>query len=602
MSDSVPPLDTIEFDQLVELARGLIPRYAPDWTDHNLHDPGMTLVDLLAWIVDQQVYRAGFVGGRHQRAFAALFGRHPEGPAPAQGLVWPDRRVRAGRFLVAGSPLTSRSHPDLSFVLENDLYLPPVALTGVSVTVDGVAVPPPSLDLEGGSWALGDSGSMDRTLLEFTFDGPLGTPAGEAHVSLGFDVDPPPGPPVGADDPPWGPVAYSYRTGSASRWACLPVVHDGTSGLATTGVVVLSIPPHTDGSGVSRLRLSFDRGFFPALPQIRAVAINVLPVVQHERVPAAGFPQSGTGLPDQEIELDTTDLVRPLSRPDGAALEIDVAGVRWQPTPDFTASGPQDQHYVVRPDRIVFGNGVNGRRPGTGASIAHTELARTRGAAGNLRRELRWSVPALDADGVDYGTNRQVMTGGRDATTAEDLAAAARDAAVSRAAMLTDADLAAAASDLPGMAVGRAEVLAGFDRRIPGRRLERGPHPCRRPAFGGRRAGGPDPAVVPRRGREPPQPAPGTGRAPDRPGARHRAGRYVADHHLRARKASRGRRRRRPPRRAGPAVGRDIRRGPPLAAGPGGDRLGRPGHRRGRRRGRRRSGGTGGGRRRPRRT
>ena len=42
MSDLVPRLDTVEFDQLVEQARGDIPRYAPDWTDHNLHDPGMT--------------------------------------------------------------------------------------------------------------------------------------------------------------------------------------------------------------------------------------------------------------------------------------------------------------------------------------------------------------------------------------------------------------------------------------------------------------------------------------------------------------------------------------------------------------------------------
>ena len=58
----VPNLDSIAFDALVEEGRALIPRYAPDWTDHNLHDPGITLLDLLAWIVDQQVYRIGAVG------------------------------------------------------------------------------------------------------------------------------------------------------------------------------------------------------------------------------------------------------------------------------------------------------------------------------------------------------------------------------------------------------------------------------------------------------------------------------------------------------------------------------------------------------------
>ena len=141
----------------------------------------------------------------------------------------------------------------------------------------------------------------------------------------------------------------------------------------------------------------------------------------------------------------------------------------WQAVADFTRSNPQDPHYVATPDRIVFGNGVNGRRPPHAAQLAHTDLARTRGAAGNVRPGLRWSVPALDADGVDYGTNRQRMSGGRDASGEEDIARHARDAATSRAAMLTDEDLAAAARALHGMAVGRADVLAGFDRRLPGR-------------------------------------------------------------------------------------------------------------------------------------
>src|SRR4051812_48366331 len=146
MSDVVPRLDTIEFDELVEQARGDIPRYAPDWTDHNLHDPGMTLIDLLAWIVDQQVFRVGFVGGRHRAAFAALLGRQATGPTPARGLIWPDRPVREGRFVAVGSDVVCQQHVDLDFGLAWDnpacdigassLYLPPVRLVGVGRTLD----------------------------------------------------------------------------------------------------------------------------------------------------------------------------------------------------------------------------------------------------------------------------------------------------------------------------------------------------------------------------------------------------------------------------------------------------------------------------------
>jgi hypothetical protein len=486
MSDLVPRLDTVEFDQLVEQARGDIPRYAPDWTDHNLHDPGMTLIDLLAWIVDQQVYRTGFVGGRHRRAFAALLGQRPSGPEPARGLVWPNHRVIEGRFLAAGSEVICLQHPDLPFTLDLPLtldrpgdaadqqpsvYVSTAVLTGVGLTVDGVERPAPSFPADGGSWALGSGGGLAGTVLSLRFDRPLGPPAREAAVSLGIEVAPPPGPALSEGDRPWGPVGYWYRVGAAQPVE-LRVLHDGTAGLAASGAVLLEIPPAGAAGGGCELRLSFDRGFFPVPPAIRDVAVNALPVVQRQQVPARLL-TDGTGQPDQTVELDTTGLVRPPSRaPDGPVLEIEVGGERWEEQPDLARSGPGDPHYVVRPDQLLFGNGLNGRRPELGAPIAHTELARTRGAAGKARQGLSWSVPALGADGAGYGGNHQPMTGGADATGAEALTVLAREAAIRRSALLTDDELVKAARDLAGMAVGRAQVVAGFDRRLPDRRVD----------------------------------------------------------------------------------------------------------------------------------
>ncbi|MFG1990752.1 hypothetical protein ACGFJ7_12340 [Actinoplanes sp. NPDC048988] len=434
MSDVVPALDTIEFGQLVELARGAIPRYAPDWTDHNLHDPGMTIVDLLAWIVDQQVYRTGRVGGRHRRAFAALLGRRPEGPAPARGLIWPARPVRTGTFLPPGSAMTCGPHRDLRFALDRPeaLYLPPVTLT--RITGDGA-------------------------VRHLDFDGPLGPPAGGAQIALGFDVVPPPGPAVSAEQP-WAPVRYAYRT-AAHTWAGLPVRYDGTAGMARTGAVVLAVPPAA--AAATRLRVSFD---FPLLPRIAGISVNVLPVVQREHVQGLQFTSAGTGQPDQVVDLDTDGL---LPEP---ALTIEVDGEPWQERGDFSRSGPRDPHYVVEPGRIRFGNGVNGRRPRPGAPIQHTGYARTAGAEGNLRAGLTWSVPALGPDGREYGRNRQAVAGGRGAAGDRESVIMARDAAVGRVAVLTDDELAAAARSLPGMAVERAEVIAGFDHRLPGRRVD----------------------------------------------------------------------------------------------------------------------------------
>ncbi len=80
----LPNLDTRTWADLVEEARALIPRYAAPWTDHNAHDPGVTLIELLAWLVEQQIYRVNRVPAAHRRKFLSLAGVFPAPPRPAR--------------------------------------------------------------------------------------------------------------------------------------------------------------------------------------------------------------------------------------------------------------------------------------------------------------------------------------------------------------------------------------------------------------------------------------------------------------------------------------------------------------------------------------
>jgi predicted phage baseplate assembly protein len=89
---AVPELDDTSFEALVEEARSLIPRFAPEWTDHNLHDPGITVIDLLAFLVDQHIYRIGTIGPSLEAAFARLMGIETRPARPARFLVWPSCR------------------------------------------------------------------------------------------------------------------------------------------------------------------------------------------------------------------------------------------------------------------------------------------------------------------------------------------------------------------------------------------------------------------------------------------------------------------------------------------------------------------------------
>ena len=49
------------FDALVAQGLQLLPAYAPEWTDHNASDPGITLVEALAFFAEALLYRVGRV-------------------------------------------------------------------------------------------------------------------------------------------------------------------------------------------------------------------------------------------------------------------------------------------------------------------------------------------------------------------------------------------------------------------------------------------------------------------------------------------------------------------------------------------------------------
>ena len=69
--------DDLDFDDLVREGLALLPAYAPEWTDHNPSDPGVTLVELLAYFSDILLYRIGRVTPAAKLQFLRLLkGEH----------------------------------------------------------------------------------------------------------------------------------------------------------------------------------------------------------------------------------------------------------------------------------------------------------------------------------------------------------------------------------------------------------------------------------------------------------------------------------------------------------------------------------------------
>jgi hypothetical protein len=93
MALPIPNLDDRRFEDLVAELRTQIPGYAPGWTNHNLSDPGITILEMLAWLSETIIYRLNRVSVSHYEKFLALIGESGNTPAKAVENLWKPYRV-----------------------------------------------------------------------------------------------------------------------------------------------------------------------------------------------------------------------------------------------------------------------------------------------------------------------------------------------------------------------------------------------------------------------------------------------------------------------------------------------------------------------------
>jgi hypothetical protein len=68
----LPNLDDWTYADLTAEAQAMIPTLAPAWTDHNPSDPGITLVELLAWLTEMLMYQVDQVPAANTEKFLKL--------------------------------------------------------------------------------------------------------------------------------------------------------------------------------------------------------------------------------------------------------------------------------------------------------------------------------------------------------------------------------------------------------------------------------------------------------------------------------------------------------------------------------------------------
>src|SRR3954452_18843861 len=83
----VPSLDDRSYDDLLQETISRIPVHTPEWTNFNRSDPGVTLIELFAFLTESLLYRANQIPERNRLAFLSLLGVPLQPASSARGIV-----------------------------------------------------------------------------------------------------------------------------------------------------------------------------------------------------------------------------------------------------------------------------------------------------------------------------------------------------------------------------------------------------------------------------------------------------------------------------------------------------------------------------------
>ena len=104
-----PILDDLRFQRdLVDEAKRRIIRYCPEWTDYNVSDPGVTLIELFAWMTEMITYRLNLVPEKNYIRFMDLLGVQLQPANSAPSMSW-SRYTSTSLISMRGSQKSSAS-------------------------------------------------------------------------------------------------------------------------------------------------------------------------------------------------------------------------------------------------------------------------------------------------------------------------------------------------------------------------------------------------------------------------------------------------------------------------------------------------------------
>jgi hypothetical protein len=488
-------LDDRSYETLVADALRRIPGYTPEWTDFNDSDPGITLVQLFAWLEEMILYRLNKVPDKNFIEFLKLIGIELNPPTPATGELTfhlsspgptsppgspPDTEALV--VLVPQGTQISTTQPDADgpIIFETDQ---PISVVGATLKA--------LQSFDGAQYTLVDQSNA----IDGQFFYPFGPqPQAQAAFYLGFDRSFPTnagpymltvhaytadlieeGQGLSADltssTPPVVAV-WEYSSGIGSGWQPLNPSSDTTAGPANPAAIQLGLLRNPGDPALFWLRYRIESVLgagYEVPPRLEDTLINTVSSTNVVTITDEILGASD-GSPNQSFLLANKPVLK-----DGFVLEVDEGDGNgfqpWTMVDNFAGSSRTDKNFTlnVATGGIDFGDGEQGKIPARlpdpsrpDQDLANIQAANYRwggGARGNAGANTVTSLQS-PIPYVDSVTNLRPMAGGQDEETLGQAQDRAPQAIRSQSRAVTADDFVYLAQQTPGTRIRRAQALA----------------------------------------------------------------------------------------------------------------------------------------------
>jgi predicted phage baseplate assembly protein len=356
MALPVPNLDDRRFQNLVDDAKRLVQRRCPEWTDHNVSDPGVTLIETFAYMTDQILYRLNRVPERNYIKFLDLIGVRlfPPTAATTRVTFWLSAPQETAVVVPPGvevaTPRAEIGDSAVAFTTSDILEIVPCEMTYIASIVAGGTWRNHTDTIRLTSFSCFSTQPVPDEVLLIG----LSTAVPRCAVSLRFDCTIEG---IGVD-PEWPPLTWEAYDGAS--WVTCEVDRDTTGGLNRPGEVVLHVPSshvmsleHQLRAGWLRARLTTpeeDQPFYSNSPLIKGLDVKTvggtIEAVQAEVVEDEVLGLS-EGVPGQRFEVARRPVV-----PAGEPVVLEVSDEeegwqQWSEVSEFALSQPGDRHFVL---------------------------------------------------------------------------------------------------------------------------------------------------------------------------------------------------------------------------------------------------------------